>query len=126
VPEWAVVGRGSQSAASTGSGGGGHRSARVRARCDSALKPARTPSCLWPAATTLTASSVRDRVLTGIVIDFAHRGRGYDHVIACEAGTLSAVFGTGAHPRGSTVHVALDPKRTVAHVKGDHDALRPR
>jgi len=99
---------------------------RIRARCDSTLKPGADAVVLVrPAATTLTASSnVGDGILTGTVIDVAYRGRGYDHVIACEAGTLSAVFDTGAHPRGSTVHVALDPKRTMAHLNGDRDALR--
>ncbi|HEY5455778.1 MAG TPA: ABC transporter ATP-binding protein [Acidothermaceae bacterium] len=101
-------------------------SARIRARCDSTLQPGHDAVVLVrPAATTLTASSnVRDGVLTGTVIDVAYRGRGYDHVIACEAGTLSAVFDTGAHPRGSTVHVALDPERTMAHTNGDRDAPR--
>ncbi|HZV25815.1 MAG TPA: ABC transporter ATP-binding protein [Acidothermaceae bacterium] len=99
---------------------------RIRARCDSTLQPGQDAVVLVrPAATTLAASSkVGDGVLTGTVIDVAYRGRGYDHVIACEAGTLSAVFDTGAHPRGSTVHVALDPKRTMAHISGDHDVLR--
>jgi iron(III) transport system ATP-binding protein len=98
---------------------------RIRARCDRTLKPGEDAVVLVrPAATTLTASSnVGDGVLTGTVIDVAYRGRGYDHVIACEAGTLSAVFDTAAHPRGSTVHVALDPTRTMAHATGDRDAL---
>ena len=78
-----------------------------------------------PAATTLTASSnTGGGMLTGTVIDVAYRGRGYDHVIACQAGTLSAVFDARAHPRGSTVHVALDPERTIAHVNGDTDTAR--
>jgi hypothetical protein len=73
-------------------------------------------------------SDAPTNVLTGTVVDVAYRGRGYDHVIAGEAGTLSAVHSTKPHPRGQRVHVALDPDSCLAytevkHLTGDDEKL---
>jgi iron(III) transport system ATP-binding protein len=46
--------------------------------------------------------------LPGTVIDVAYRGRGYDHVVTCAAGTLTAVFDPQPRPRGTSLEIALD------------------
>jgi ABC-type Fe3+/spermidine/putrescine transport system ATPase subunit len=70
-----------------------------------------------PAATRIlrTGSAVGDGVLFGTVVDVAYRGRGYDHVVAAEEGTLTSVFDEQARARGTNVHVALDPQGCIAH-----------
>ena len=79
-----------------------------------------------PAATTLTddepgtafaaAPAVANaNCLDGIVIDVAYRGRGYDHVVQCSAGVISAVHAPTAHLRGSQVKVRLDPEHCLAY-----------
>jgi ABC-type Fe3+/spermidine/putrescine transport system ATPase subunit len=47
-------------------------------------------------------------VLTGIVLDLAYRGRGYDHVVVTPAGTLTSVFDPKPYARGAAVAVTLD------------------
>lgn len=38
--------------------------------------------------------------LEGVVADVAYRGRGYDHVVVCPSGTLTAVHDPAASPAG--------------------------
>jgi ABC-type Fe3+/spermidine/putrescine transport system ATPase subunit len=93
----------------------GHQRMRARAMGrlavgDSALLLVR------PAATRiLPAGSPGDGLLAGTVVDVAYRGRGYDHVVAAQNGTLTSVFGEQAWTRGTQVHVALDPQGCIAH-----------
>ncbi len=83
-----------------------------------------------PAATTLTgdepartpgaaAAAPHANSLDGVVIDVAYRGRGYDHVVRCAAGTISAVHAPTAHGRGSRVTVRLDPQHCLAYPAAD-------
>jgi hypothetical protein len=107
---------------------------QVRARGIGTVKPGENVTLLVrPAATTIMDSG-SDRVrpptnvLTGTVVDVAFRGRGYDHVVVGEAGTLSAVHSTKPHPRGQPVQVALDPDGCLAYtamknVSGDDGKL---
>ncbi|GAA3110064.1 ABC transporter ATP-binding protein [Pseudonocardia yunnanensis] len=53
--------------------------------------------------------------LAGIVTDVAYRGRGYDHVVSCAAGVLTAVFDSHPRTRGTRVEVALDPDGCVVY-----------
>ncbi len=73
-----------------------------------------------PAATTILrpGTAAPHGSLPGTVTDVAYRGRGYDHVVAGPAGTLSAVFDPCPQPRGSDVDVALDPDGCVAYPTG--------
>jgi ABC-type Fe3+/spermidine/putrescine transport system ATPase subunit len=77
-----------------------------------------------PAATRIlpTGSGLGDGVLAGTVVDVAYRGRGYDHVVAAQEGTLTAVFDEQARARGTKVHVALAPQGCIAH--GDPTSTR--
>ena len=66
--------------------------------------------------------------LTGTVTDVAYRGRGYDHVVSCAAGVLTAVFDTHPRTRGTRVEVALDrdgcvvyPEPATASGNGSYD-----
>ncbi|QMU71085.1 ABC transporter ATP-binding protein [Streptacidiphilus sp. P02-A3a] len=46
----------------------------------------------------------------GTVVDTAYRGRGYDHVVELPGGVrLTGVFDRDPHPRGTRVHLLLDP-----------------
>ena len=46
----------------------------------------------------------------GTVVDTAYRGRGYDHVVELPGGVrLTGIFDRAAHPRGTRVHLLLDP-----------------
>jgi iron(III) transport system ATP-binding protein len=64
-----------------------------------------------PAATRILAADVYapQGSLPGTVTDVAYRGRGYDHVVSCAAGALTAVFDPRRRTRGNRVEVALDP-----------------
>lgn len=53
--------------------------------------------------------------LPGRVVDVAYRGRGYDHVVTGDAGTLTAVFSSQRWERGANVAVTLDPEGCVAY-----------
>ena len=53
--------------------------------------------------------------VVGTVADVAYRGRGYDHVVVCPEGTLSAVHSQLPHARGERVHVRLDPDGCLAY-----------
>jgi len=53
--------------------------------------------------------------LAGTVTDVAYRGRGYDHVVSCAAGVLTAVFDSHPRTRGTRVEVALDPDGCVVY-----------
>ena len=71
-----------------------------------------------PAATSLVpcaaGAAPAASALRGVVADVAYRGRGYDHVVELEVGTLSAVHSSRACPRGETVQVQLDPQGCLA------------
>jgi len=62
-----------------------------------------------PAATSLVPFDPAGAAATlpGTIVDVAYRGRGYDHVVDCGVGTLSAVFDTAAWPRGTACGVRL-------------------
>ncbi|MDQ1703382.1 MAG: iron(III) transport system ATP-binding protein [Frankiaceae bacterium] len=92
--------------------------ARVRTLPGGGVKAGdRVQVLVRPAATRFAAptDAGADGVIAGTVIDLAYRGRGYEHVVSCRSGVIAAVFDAHARPRGSAVHVALDPDRCVAH-----------
>ena len=70
-----------------------------------------------PAATRILAADVHapQGSLSGTVTDVAYRGRGYDHVVSCAAGVLTAVFDPRPWTRGTPVEVALDPDGCVVY-----------
>jgi len=75
-----------------------------------------------PAATTIsdppadrTGAPSEAGTVVGTVADVAYRGRGYDHVVVCPEGTLSAVHSQLPHARGERVHVRLDPDGCLAY-----------
>lgn len=70
-----------------------------------------------PAATRLaSAEGGPDQPgLPGTVIDVAYRGRGYDHVVATPAGTLTAVFDPIARQRGAPVRVVVAPDGAMVY-----------
>ncbi len=72
---------------------------------------ARVAVMVRPAATRLSAGAgpAAPPGLSGVVVDLAYRGRGYDHVVDTRAGTLTSVFAPQAHARGADVTVTLDP-----------------
>ena len=79
-----------------------------------------------PAATTISDQPI-DRTgafageagcVVGTVADVAYRGRGYDHVVVCPEGTLSAVHSQLPHARGEPVRVRLDPDGCLAYDTG--------
>ena len=101
----------------------------LRARCLGALAEGDVVRVVVrPAATSIaevdeSPASASDRgALAGVVTDVAYRGRGYDHVVATGPWVLSAVHAARAHPRGSAVHVVLDPEHCVAFA--DPEAVR--
>jgi iron(III) transport system ATP-binding protein len=68
-----------------------------------------------PAATRIIDGPPSAGTLVGMVVDVAYRGRGYDHVVACHAGSLTAVFDTSRHERGSGITVGFDPDGCIAY-----------
>jgi ABC-type Fe3+/spermidine/putrescine transport system ATPase subunit len=54
-------------------------------------------------------------LLRGVVADVAYRGRGYDHVVRCEQGSLTAVYDAHAHARGECVTLSVDPEHCVLY-----------
>jgi iron(III) transport system ATP-binding protein len=81
-----------------------------------ALAQGRVRVLIRPAATGLLAAALRpDGSLLGRVVDVAYRGRGYDHVVECGAGTLTAVFDARRWDRGTPVTVTLDPLGCIAY-----------
>ncbi len=80
-----------------------------------------------PAATSLTdqepgeatASPQNANSLDATVVDVAYRGRGYDHVVHCAVGVISAVHAPTARPRGSRVTLRLDPDHCLAYPDAD-------
>lgn len=80
--------------------------------------------CVRPAATRLMPSAEAGQPgMAGIVVDVAYRGRGYDHVVACDAGTLTAVFDPVRHRRGAPVLVGFQPDGCVAYPDGVHESV---
>lgn len=81
-------------------------------------RDARVSVLVRPAATSIagatSGATMGAGTLAGVVADVAYRGRGYDHVVEVEAGTLSAVHSARAHPRGESVEVLLDPQGCLA------------
>ncbi|HEV7213272.1 MAG TPA: ABC transporter ATP-binding protein [Blastococcus sp.] len=59
--------------------------------------------------------------LRGQVLDVAYRGRAYDHLIACAAGTLTAVRAARPRGRGEWVQIRLDPDGCLAYAGSDRD-----
>jgi ABC-type Fe3+/spermidine/putrescine transport system ATPase subunit len=76
-----------------------------------------------PAATRIlpTDTVATEGVVSGTVVDVAYRGRGYDHVVTGEYGSLTAVFDERAWPRGTEVRIALAPEGCVVHAAGAFD-----
>jgi ABC-type Fe3+/spermidine/putrescine transport system ATPase subunit len=76
-----------------------------------------------PAATRIlpTDAVATEGVVSGTVVDVAYRGRGYDHVVTGEYGSLTAVFDERAWPRGTEVRIALAPEGCVVHAAGAFD-----
>jgi len=61
------------------------------------------------------SSAARLGWLDGVVADVAYRGRGYDHVVVCPSGTLTAVHDADAYARGTPVRVRLDRDGCMVH-----------
>jgi ABC-type Fe3+/spermidine/putrescine transport system ATPase subunit len=76
-----------------------------------------------PAATRIlpTDEVATEGVVSGTVVDVAYRGRGYDHVVMGEYGSLTAVFDEQAWPRGTEIRIALAPEGCVVHAAGAFD-----
>ncbi|MDX6235228.1 MAG: iron(III) transport system ATP-binding protein [Kribbellaceae bacterium] len=94
---------------------------RLRARVAGPLKTGESVQVLVrPAATRILADDAvpAEGIVSGTVVDVAYRGRGYDHVVTGEYGTLTAVFDEQARPRGTKVQVALAPDGCVVHATG--------
>ncbi|MEY9964831.1 iron(III) transport system ATP-binding protein [Streptacidiphilus sp. MAP12-16] len=73
------------------------------------------PAAVTLVGTTGAATEAATGNLTGTVVDTAYRGRGYDHVLELPGGTrLTGVFDRLAHPRGTQVHLRLDPEGCFA------------
>jgi ABC-type Fe3+/spermidine/putrescine transport system ATPase subunit len=53
-------------------------------------------------------------VIPGRVADVAYRGRGYDHVVVTDHGSLASVFDVRGWARGSACCVAIDPEGCLA------------
>jgi iron(III) transport system ATP-binding protein len=68
-----------------------------------------------PSATRIIDGPPSAGTLAGVVVDVAYRGRGYDHVVVCPAGSLTAVFDTSRHERGSGITVGFDPHGCIAY-----------
>lgn len=100
---------------------------QLHARPIGQVRPGTTVTVLVrPAATTISDPPI-DRTgafageagcVVGTVADVAYRGRGYDHVVVCPEGTLSAVHSQLPHARGERVHVRLDPDGCLAYDTG--------
>jgi iron(III) transport system ATP-binding protein len=69
-----------------------------------------------PAATAFAAADCDSSVgvVEGSVIDVAYRGRGYDHVVACGASTLTSVFSPRPWARGVQAKLSLDAEGCIA------------
>lgn len=65
-----------------------------------------------PAATSFTASD--ENRISSTITDIAYRGRGYEHAIETKYGSLTGVFDTISHARGSSMEVSIDPDRCIA------------
>jgi iron(III) transport system ATP-binding protein len=98
---------------------------RLRARCAGPLAAgAQVRVVVRPAATRVLADSLTtDAALPGTVIDVAYRGRGYEHVVTCPGGMLTAVFDPCRRPRGSELTVGLDPDGCVAYPESSCEAV---
>ena len=69
-----------------------------------------------PAGTRIVAADRLDEsTLRGTIVDVAYRGRGYDHVLRCDAGILTGIFAPSRWSRGSNVGVGIDPDSCVAY-----------
>ena len=75
-----------------------------------------------PAATAFVESADVESApgtVTGIVIDVAYRGRGYDHVVDCGEGTLTSVFALRPRSRGEHARISLDAAACIAFPLND-------
>jgi ABC-type Fe3+/spermidine/putrescine transport system ATPase subunit len=59
-------------------------------------------------------SSGAAAVIPGRIADVAYRGRGYDHVVVTEYGSLTSVFDARGWARGTACRVAIDPEGCLA------------
>lgn len=57
--------------------------------------------------------------LDATVIDMAYRGRGYDHVVRCDAAVVGGIHAPTAYGRGSRVTLRLDPDQCIAYPDSD-------
>jgi ABC-type Fe3+/spermidine/putrescine transport system ATPase subunit len=65
-----------------------------------------------PAATSFTHE--KENRISSTIIDIAYRGRGYEHAIETKYGSLTGVFDTISHKRGSSMDVTIDPDKCIA------------
>ena len=65
-----------------------------------------------PAATSFTLEKANR--ISSTIIDIAYRGRGYEHAIETKYGSLTGVFDTISHKRGSSMDVTIDPDKCIA------------
>ncbi len=94
----------------------------IDARCVGSLGAhGRVCLLIRPAATSLAPTPGDEQhlpppgVLPATVVDVAYRGRGYEHVVHCAAGTVTAVHAPRAYPRGTHVQLRLDPDHCLAY-----------
>lgn len=68
-----------------------------------------------PAAATLT-STTEEGSLQAVVTDVAYRGRGYEHAVTTEAGTLTGIHAPTRHERGARIGLRLSADGCHAHI----------
>ncbi|MBW4095229.1 MAG: ABC transporter ATP-binding protein [Acidobacteria bacterium] len=104
---------------------GGHATIKIgnstqRTRTIGQLSPGqRINTIIRPDAAALT-STTEEGTLPGVVTDVAYRGRGYEHAITTEAGTLTGVHSPTRHERGSRIGLRLSVDGCHAHSSSDN------
>lgn len=67
-----------------------------------------------PDAATLT-SATEEGTMQAVVTDVAYRGRGYEHAVTTEAGTLTGIHAPTRHERGAKIGLRLSADGCHAH-----------
>lgn len=104
---------------------GGHATIKIghstqRTRTIGQLSPGqRINTIIRPDAAALT-STTEEGTLPGVVTDVAYRGRGYEHAVTTEAGTLTGVHSPTRHERGSRIGLRLSVDGCHAHSSSDN------
>lgn len=85
----------------------------LKARHTLPLKVGQKVEILVRPAATSFSDSHKNRIHS-TVLDIAYRGRGYEHVIETKYGSLTGVFDSISHERGSRIEVSIDPTKCIA------------